>query len=320
MSKGPMILMFLMSVKLSADMGQALSGQINDDSWVHKSKDSQTPFVGGGKTLDLSFDDDVESANFVIGGEETGKEPIHFKNEGLGTQRQRLPSITENKQYLKADDEGRFQEISRNGTRGLRFYYIDDTYDYRSRDDNFNKIFKDKYLFKGKDRKGYFMIESDWYMTKKDLFHIFWGVNAGVGQSRAYGIFVDGKSVNKDIILWTIPVGIPFGLEIPLKWFKITALVGPSVLGVIQHRRDKVQGHRAREKRQYGLGHFAEGRMSFNFGRLIKSKMVRLFSQYNITNIYLDFIARNQRYSRFKDEAFGVSGVSYGAGLTFEYL
>ena len=300
-------------------MGQALSGQIDDDSWTKNTKDSQTPFVGGGKTQDMAIDDSVEGSGFAIGGEDLGKDQIRFKNEGFDGQLQRLPRITENNQYLEASDNERFQEISQNSSRGLRFYYIDDTYRYRSRKDNFNRVFKDKYLFKGKDRKGYFLFESYWYMTK-GRFNTFWGVNVGVAQSRSDGVFSNGESVHKDLILWTVPLGMSTGFEVPLKWFKTTILAGPSVLGVIQHRRDKEQGHRDREKRQYSLGVFAEGKVSVNLGNMMKKSVVRLFSQYKITNIYLDFVARSQRYSRFKEKTFGVSGISYGAGLSFEYL
>ncbi len=288
---------FIESTGLSYGVGLSFEYLMADNT-----KASSVPFAGSG-----------------VLGDAPSQGTIHFKNEGLDSQLHRIPSVTENSQYLEADDAQRFQEISQNSSKGFRLYYINDSYKYSSRKDNFNKIFEDKYLFKGKDRKGYFMLESYRYMTK-GRYNTFWGINAGVGYNRNYGLFVDGKRLEKRFLMWTIPVGISLGLEIPMQWFKTTILMGPSALGVIQHRGDKEQGHQDKEKRQYGLGYFAEGKISLNLGNIMKKRLVRLFFQHKLTNLYLDFIARNQRYSRFRDKTFGVSGISYGAGLTFEYL
>ena len=320
------LLLMIPSGLIAADMNHALSGQITDDSWTKETPDQQAPFLKDNVEENISFDQDTNEPSYAIGGIKTEEGQEQFKDEESDPFTQYIPNTSKHTHYFEPNDIKRFEEIAQQGDQGMRMYYINDAYKYDVQNDSFNKIFDTTETTKSK--KGIFMIEKYRYL-KKGRINIFWSLQAGVGKNTNYGLFKDGKRNNSHFTLWTLPLGSSLGLSIPgsslgpslpLKLLHITVLSGPSALGLIQHRRDKEYGHADREKRQYGLGYFAESKFSISLGTLISRTVVRLFAIQKITNIYLDFVVRYHKYSKFRDEGLQVSGQSYGAGLSFEYL
>ena len=246
-----------------------------------------------------------------------------------------------NSQYWTADDALRFEEIALKKSRRITFYYIYDNYTHKSNNDIFNRVFAEKPKsregsgiekaydklfanYKRRASKGSFLFAYQSYLTKSPLW-MYWGINTGFGHYRAKGLFVDGDRSEYPITFWTIPLGVFLGLELSMGWIKVAVQGGPSVLGVIQNRGDRgsIDSETVlpgKEKRQMSPGMFSEGRLSFDLGRAMKSKMVRLFGGFKMTGMHLDLIARHQYYSSFHDDGLSISGLSFGMGISFDYM
>ena len=308
-----------------ADSGQALPNQLNDESWITDTENVGSPFLGGSIEDDMGPFDDDEGSSFAVGVGDTVKEGENIlKSDGdtgpRPTNLKPIPSAGETTSFFEANDRKRFEDISGHGQWGFHLYYLQDSYDYRSRNNAFDSIFVEE----GADgKKGSLLLGVYRHFLSSSSFRPFWSVNGGVGYNNAEG-YLDGEDekvgTGRNFTLWTIPLGISLGFKIPLKWFRVSAHGGPSLMGVIQNRGDKESNSADKEKRQYGRGYHWEGRFSLNFGTIMKSRMVRLFSEYKLTDIHIDFILRGQRYDNFKEKTFGISGISYGVGLSFDYL
>ena len=315
--------MLLIPLGLSAnpDAGQALPGQLTDDSWIREDDTpAASPFLNETIKERMEFDDD-EGSSFAVGvGDNIGDNPILKEDttRPIDSNVPVLPNTGEVMQYQEANDVHRFEEISRSTRWGLRLSYIRDSYEYKSQNDAFDNIFVED---DAKGKKGLIFLENYRYFTELTMFRPFWSLSAGVGFNNAEGRFVNGQETGHDFTLWTLPLGASLGLEVtPLSWFKLQISAGPSLLGIIQNRGDLESNSREKEKRQLGMGYHWETRGAFSMGHIMKSRMVRLFSAYQLTGIYFDALIRGQSYTNFKDKRFAVSGLSFGLGLSFDYL
>jgi len=90
-------------------------------------------------------------------------------------------------------------------------------------------------------------------------------------------------------------------------------------MGLAQSRNDKNNGDPDQHKRQVSYGYFGHAKAQISLSALFHGLAFEGFSQYQMTNMYLNFEARHQSYSNFQDDI-TIKGTSFGIGFTFEYL
>lgn len=155
----------------------------------------------------------------------------------------------------------------------------------------------------------------------KKFFLLSSGLNLGVSYKTGKGDFTDGQQSETTIALWAIPVDIPLTLQIPVGSFlRIEASAGPSLMTLLQNRDDRDEGESGKDTYQLSPGYFAGGRLKINWGNIWKSSALALFNSNDVTNFFLNFDARYESYNKFSDELVKVDGISYGLGLSFEFL
>lgn len=309
----------LASPRAPADMGQALPGQSDTRPLDLAGVEGGSPFISEG-IREALVPTEGEGSSFAVGvGDVLEDGAGILKDEPTDPSHRALPSTGEPGAYWEADDAGRFRRISRRGTWGMGFAYVRDTFDYGG---SFDRVFTDD-----DDRKGHFLFASHRYPAKwgADLplgMDLLWGVEAGLGYNNARTRFANGvESEEDDIVLWTVPVSLLLGLEVPVgRWLRLGVRGGPSAMGLIQNRGDKSYGTEEKERRQVGRGLVAEGRLSLSFGAWSKSGQVRRFGESGMTDMRLDLVARSQSYGGFKENSLEIAGSSLGIGLSADFL
>ena len=90
-------------------------------------------------------------------------------------------------------------------------------------------------------------------------------------------------------------------------------------MGISQSRDDKERGEDEKHRRQYSFGYFGHAKAQISLSSLFHDLAFGGFSQYQMTNMYLNLEARHQSYENFQDDI-SITGTSFGIGFTFEYL
>lgn len=231
------------------------------------------------------------------------------------------PGLVGTKSFKTVDNDSILSRVDGQWNSSFTFSYIQDTYDYKDRNNIFETVYRDgsqassygTFLLKFKDR----------------MFSAFYyGVNLGFGYSRGKGFFIpDGVSLstpkesNIEFKLYTVPVELALGFKTNLgSYLSFGANVAPGVMGLWQHRDDRDYQDDSKNIRQVGFGYSAEVSLGINISRISTQYGVDLLSHYKISNFSLDFFARNQSYSQFKQADLEITGMSFGVGLTFDYL
>lgn len=206
-------------------------------------------------------------------------------------------------------------------TSSFGFAYLIDNYDYTDESNVYNSVYRNSSVGKN--------YGSILFKFREKVGGIFYfGVNAGAGYSSGKGFFIpDGVTIstpevsNIEFKLYTVPVEISFGMKFNVgSIFNINVNAAGGAMGLWQSRDDRDQQDDSKNIRQIGFGYSAEGGIGINISRMYKQLGVDLLSDYQCTNFALDFFVRNQNYSNFKQADLTISGMSYGVGLTFDYL
>jgi len=167
---------------------------------------------------------------------------------------------------------------------------------------------------------GLLLLSFDRYFKKGDV-NWAWGFNLGASYKSGKGIFLTSQvSSETQFILWLIPIDFAIIAEIPAgESFTFSFFGGPSIMGLMQHRSDREQGEAGKRRRQVSWGYIGGAKIKYSLGNLFSRNSFTLLSQMDISDFFLNFESRYQNYGNFQDDI-TISGVSFGLGLSFEFL
>ena len=150
---------------------------------------------------------------------------------------------------------------------------------------------------------------------------VSWVANYGIGYFQGKGKFQsDGTESETRFTLWMLPVEFGANAFYHEKgWLKLTAGGGGSVYGIVQSRSDFEDDEDGKNIKQIGIGYFIEGNASFCISKLMPSWRRELFNMYDIGQVYFNLKLRTQYISVLQNDLV-ISGVTLGAGITFELL
>ncbi len=228
------------------------------------------------------------------------------------------PGTFENQNNYMELDKKKMAEGFRNLAEGsLNLTFIKNDFFYTSANDIIDRtITTGTKSVKG----GSLHFRHDDYLTRATFLNTYWSVGAGIGFNSGKGFFVDGSRSDTLFKLWEIPLDLGIGFEIPISsWFKLAATSGPSAMGLVQNRSDYQRGEEGKRKIQHSAGYFINGQFKINMSVASSQAAYELFTESQITNLFMNIEARHQSYTDFQDPI-EVSGTSFGIGFTFEYL
>ncbi|MBT7767883.1 MAG: hypothetical protein HN730_12060 [Bdellovibrionales bacterium] len=196
------------------------------------------------------------------------------------------------------------------------FSYVADAYSVVSPNSTFQKIFEQS---TDSTRAGYLEISNGRFFHR-GWADFAWGVNLSASFSQGRGMFSSGTLSETQFSLWTVPVEPFLMMEVPVgSWFKLGTSAGPSAVALFQSRNDMENGEKYKHRRQMGWGYFATLKLKTDLAAIYPEQGFNFFSKYSITRFHLDLIVKLRSYANFQDEI-SISGVSWGAGFSFEFL
>lgn len=229
-----------------------------------------------------------------------------------------LPGTFEKQEnYIELDKSKLSEEYRKNSAGSMNLTFIKNDFDYTSTNDIIDRtITTGTKSVKG----GTLLFRHDDYITRSFLLNTYWSVGAGFGFNSGKGFFINGDRSDAVFKLWEIPLDLGVGFEIPVtSWFKLAGTGGPSLLGLVQNRSDYERGEKGKRKIQASPGYFVNAQFKINMSALSSQTAYELFTESQITNLFMNLEARHQSYSGFRDPI-EISGTSFGIGFTFEYL
>ncbi len=276
---------------------------------------------GSVKELDKTFTGEQEDAKaFMITPkpEEVPEFSVgHLKDETIS----QLPAGSEGNQkseFETIDNMSRLNKLRDQAKNGLSFSILYDNFNYGGQPGIYDQ------LFEGSNKKASnnLFFQGSYGLTFLRKFILLSaGLNLGASYKYGKGDFLDGQTSETTIALWAIPVDLAVFLQIPLgSMFRIEASAGPSLMTLLQNRNDRDQGESGKDLYQISPGYFAGGKFKINWGNIFKSSALALFNTSDVTNLFLNFDVRYETYNKFSDEYVKVDGISYGLGLSFEFL
>lgn len=231
-------------------------------------------------------------------------------NQGMGT-------IETQDGYLEYKKSDLVDEKNRKGESSFTFTILKDDFDYDDGRGSFERIFEGP----GDVTKGAYLILSRESYLLRSYVDLYWKGSLGVGLSYGQGQFVNGESADANFRLWKIPADVGLGLSVPIgNWFSLSASGGGSVMLLMQNRSDVNKRNEKRNRRQFSPGYFAEAKFKWNLAKVFEDMSFLMLREYDVSNIYLDLMVRQQEYNSFKEENLSVSGQSMGIGFSFEFL
>ena len=163
-------------------------------------------------------------------------------------------------------------------------------------------------------------LSSDFYISKgRANFGL--GAGTGLGYATGKGIFSSNGSVSDmSFNLYSIPVDFRLLIEIPLgRAVKLTTAAGPSAMVLRQNRSDRDAKEEGKTTTQIGYGYFGEAKLKLNLSYMMPDKGFEYYKFHEVNFMSVDLMMRTQNYSGFADNI-EISGISYGIGVTFEFL
>ncbi|MAF78245.1 MAG: hypothetical protein CME60_08785 [Halobacteriovoraceae bacterium] len=323
----------LLTSVYAEDFGIAVPGQLSEDHFERQQKKSEKKkkeegfsyVMGEGNGKDLSQTDENDyqpdqSPAFSVPGDGNNDLKLNIsENDKLLSTGYKAPHSLENEENLVSfEGDELYDNFYDNGDSAFSFTYIQDDYNVSDSRGVFQRSFVDA---EDSRRGGYLHLNFDRFINRAFL-STFYGVGLGVGFSEGEGIFSDSTSTKSNVTfqLFTIPVDMRLGMTIGRgKYFKLSVAGGPSVMGISQSRDDKERGEDEKHRRQYSFGYFGQAKAQISLSALFKDLAMGGFSQYQMTNMYLNLEARHQSYENFEDDI-SITGTSFGLGFTFEYL
>ncbi|MCB9060265.1 MAG: hypothetical protein H6622_01930 [Halobacteriovoraceae bacterium] len=312
-----LILFFAIPAVSFAD--QYLGGQIKDTSVFDRMYKNFDP----SKTKEIKnypkINKDASVTN-QLGKEESEK---IIKNPKSKKQIGVLPPgvINTNSNYPTINNRKLYAEYEYSGSKIFSFSLFKDTFDYTSTNDLFNKVFRED----ASDPEFPAMLKFGFdYFLFRSYIEMTLNVQMGLGYNKGHARFADSASTvssRTSLFLWTLPLDIGLGVELPLyNWLKLSFVGGASALGVWQNRTDLDDEDSDKTYKQIGTGYYAEGRFKINLNKIWVNDGQKMYDQFDITGMFLNLIARMNVYNGFKNENLSVKGMSYGIGFSFEYL
>lgn len=231
-------------------------------------------------------------------------------NQGMG-------AMETQEGYLEYKKSDLVDDKNRKGESSFTFTILKDDFDYDDGRGSFEKIFEGP----GDITKGAYLILSRESYLLRSYVDLFWKGSLGVGLSYGQGQFVNGETSDANFRLWKIPADLGLGISIPLgSWFSLSASGGGSMMLLMQNRSDVNKRNEKRNRRQFSPGYFAEAKFKWNLSKIFNDSSFLMLREYDVSNIYLDLMIRQQEYNNFKEENLSVSGQSMGIGFSFEFL
>lgn len=276
--------------------------------------------ANGSEKKGLKKRSEVPSFNQSISSFDDSKLPSSIdqnykKTKQMGT----LPMGTfdNSNSYIEYRKKDLAKDISKNSKDFFSFGYLYDTYSYSDSRNLFQETFEQG---NGAHNAGFleFSFGENILGTNPSIYTV---ANLGVGFHRGRGVYLRTreKSDTTFLNLWLFPAEVGLGVTLPLTdWITLKGAGGGGVMGAIQNRSDFDSSEKGKMIRQVGYGYFAEGHFLFNLSRMFPADILDMNTQYGMTRYSLDVAVRTHNYSNFQDD-FSVSGVSFGAGLSFEY-
>lgn len=323
-----LLFVFIFSSSLIADDDSQLGvpGQFSDKEYeenLHHAaverEDPDSSYVMGNSEPE-KYLKDVKSSGFGAPGAGLQEDmPSPSQREKLISVGMDAPQSMENRENLLTyDGDDVYKEIYDRGDSSFSFSYFRDQYSVSDSGGVFQQSYVDA---KGARRGGYLHFNFDSYLNRSFLSS-FYGVGLGVGFSEGVGVFSQSTTDQSNVKfqLFMIPADFRLGLTIGRgKYFRLSVAGGPSAMGLAQSRNDKNNGDPDQHKRQVSLGYFGHAKVQVSLSALFHDVAFAGFSQYQMTNMYLNLEARHQSYSHFQDDV-TIKGTSFGIGFTFEYL
>lgn len=244
------------------------------------------------------------------------KKVLTEKEKLLSLGQKPLGTYDTSSSYLETEDLKVFDRINDKGGSNFAFYYIKDDYEVKDRNNIFNRTFESE---SDSTRGGSLHLTWEEYFNKGSQ-RFFWSVGAGFGVNIGRGYFISGERSDATFKLWTLPVDAGVGGDIAVgQALRLSLSGGPTVMGLLQSRTDRGDGEKGKRRRQVGFGYYGAAKVKVSLSNIFSRKSFELFSEYDITNFFLNLEARHQNYDNFQDEI-QISGTSFGLGFSFDYL
>lgn len=311
-------LFFLICFSLLAqDMGQALPDQLEENYLENVEASKNDPFAPGSMTDNFFEHIDEDLDTYFLPNKSPQMNSEITEKDRLNSPEQSLSGQMAQGQYLEFKKSDLTRNLHKHVKDNYSIEYYKDNFEYKNSENNFEKVFRSETA----SAYGILRVSWDRFIYKGFIF-LSGGIGAGVGFNSGKGIFTsDGEVIESNIMLWTIPVDLSLKLELPVSdWFRLYVGGGPSVMGLIQHRQDKNDGARDKEIRQYSYGYFANAGVKINLGKIFSGSTFNFYKTYGIGQFHLNLMARTQNYSNFQDEDVEISGQSFGAGFSFDFI
>ena len=307
------------------DAGQMMMDEIENRAEIEKSiktidedEDTGSTFLQGGIDGSIVTDIEEDASNELFLSQENPTITQPTKRDFALENGQKIIEDTSipSDRLIEATNREIVKEVSNQKSTVFSFYYIRDEFEVKDT----RGIFQQTYVNDQSAVRGGTLMFSLEKSILNSWVNILWGANAGFGLSQGNGRFIDGERSDAKFSLWTIPVELGLTLEIPVSnWFTLSAEAGPSAMGLYQVRSDFEQGAKGKRRRQVGTGYYAEAKFKLSLSNMFSGTGFDYFSEYGISNTYLDIIARMQDYGNFQDDI-TITGQSLGIGFTFDYL
>lgn len=327
-SKNLLPLVALLSCTAWADANQLMGEQIGGDSLVEKiyknSKEDGNWVSGSEAEAKYSIEKNyqkVESGSAYLPDQSS---PILSKENNLGGNLketgQLLMGATENSpNYIETSYAEIKARLHNKGSKAYKLGYLfKNNVEYKSQNNSFDRTFDSP----DNIRTGYLMVGYESYLTRR-FIDTLWGINVGMNFNRGRGAFTSDKTYSEDafINLWSFPLDLGLGLNIPLSpWFGASVMAGPSGMILLQNRSDRSEDEKGKTLKQFSTGYFADVQFRFSLSDIWPGGTFKLYSDYDVTKLWLNLEARQQSYSQFQQKDVSVSGTSMGVSFTFECL
>ena len=242
---------------------------------------------------------------------------ITWKEKILGIEGHLGASKTDSSKQIELRNKKILREIYNKGERFFSFSYIRDNYEVTDHGDIFHKTFIDN---PEGSAFGSLHLGSDHYLYRGSISFLY-SIFLGFGHYSGRGLFSNGLfSERTKFFLRTVPLDLHLSVELPVgRFLSLQGGGGPSFMALFQSRTDRGHEDSDKHRRQWSRGQSALGRLKISLAPIFKKAALNMFRDYNITNYYLNLECRYQSYSSFQDEI-SISGLSFGAGFSFDYF
>lgn len=315
MPKMLVLLLLLSSVHSFAyDANQTVLGQDVDGSDLDSKEASDSPHLSD-MAKDVLADESLKAPSPFLNVDEkdSGINKKNSKKNKFSHDQRMLGEFDNSKQYIQVDKKELRKSYLGSGTNGFSFTYYRDLKSFD--DPNYEQTYEGSKSTDG----GTLMFRFDQYLYRSHL-ELGTSFGAGFGFKDGKGIFASGEESNTTFKLWTLPLDAHILVGMPLgSWSKVMVSGGLSGLGIVENRDDFEDDDKGKEKVQFGYGYSARALFQISLSRMLSGLSHTLFSEYTISNLYLNLEGRMSEIDNFQDETLSYSGSAYGVGFTFEY-